>query len=85
MINKNIFLIDFKKKQIKLNFKYRGDKYSVQEFYSDIQDVFDDPENMKYDIPIIAKSSTKFNLINGWKISNKLLKHLTGGTISLKN
>ena len=76
------FKIDFEKKEI----TYKGnDKkiFSVIEFYSFLQDTFDEPENMRYEIPIVAKSEKEFELINGWTLEEKVRKHLTGATINL--
>ena len=63
MINQDI-TIDFVKKVIKL----RQKKLPMKELYTYLQDVFDEPENMKYAIPMEAISPTKFKLINGWKL-----------------
>ena len=74
----NDFRIDFEKKKISYNSKGSKRKYSVVEFYSFLQDLFDEPENMKYDIPIEATGKGKFRLINGWTIDEKARKHLKG-------
>lgn len=72
--------MDFEKK--KIIYKGSGKKiYSVIELYSFLQDTFDEPENMKYKIPIEAKSKTEFSLINGWTIDEKALKHLKEGSL----
>lgn len=81
MIKDNL-KIDFKKKKIFCNPKGSVKMYTVQEIYSLIQDIFDEPENMKYEIPIVAKSKTKYSLINGWTIDNESLKHLKGSISS---
>jgi hypothetical protein len=73
------FILDFENKKIKSRSKNSKTKYSMKQFYSFLQDIFDEPENMRYDIPIVAKSKDEFELINGWTIDPKALKLLTGG------
>ena len=55
------FKIDFEKKKISYVGKNKK-VYSVIELYSFLQDTFDEPENMMYEIPIKAQSSTQCNL-----------------------
>lgn len=74
------FSVDFNNK--KISFVSSSETFSAKELYSFLQDTFDEPENMKYDIPIIAKSKTEFALINGWSIDPESLKHLNGGVIT---
>jgi hypothetical protein len=74
---KNNFKIDFERKNI--SYVGSGEKtYGVKELYSFLMDLFDEPENMKYDIPIVAKSETEFKLINGWFVDKKSLKFIEG-------
>ncbi len=75
------FKIDFENKRIFYNPSGSGSKYKAVELYSYLQDVFDDSENMTYDIPIRAESKTKFFLINGWTIDDESMKYLKEGTI----
>jgi len=76
----NDFKIDFEKKKI-----YHVGKnkkiYSAIEFYSFLQDTFDEPENMMYEIPIKALSSTQYKLINGWTIDEQARKYLKEGIL----
>lgn len=75
------FKIDFEKKII----TYKGDEkkiYTALELYSYIQDLLDDPANMRYTIPMVAKSKTEFQLINGWAIDKVALSHINEGVIS---
>jgi hypothetical protein len=81
MISKD-FIIDFTNKKISYSPKGKNIKHEIRKFYSYFQDLLDNPANMQYDIPIIAKSPTKFKLINGWTIEKEAKKHLTKGTIS---
>lgn len=81
---KNDFIIDFINKQISHNPKGTGTIYTVRELYSAIQDLLDDPVNMQYDTPIVAKSPTKFKLINGWVIEKEAKKHLKEGKLSTR-
>ena len=71
------FKIDFDKKKISYVGKNKK-VYSVIELYSFLQDTFDEPENMKYEIPIKALSSTQYKLINGWTIDKESLKYIKG-------
>lgn len=75
MIEKD-FKIDFENK--KISCKERGSVYTINELYSLIMDLSDEPKNMKYDIPIEAVGKGKFKLINGWTINEKAKKHLKG-------
>ena len=72
------FKIDFENKRIYHDPKGSKKKYSARELYSYLQDTFDEPENMKYDIPIKAVSPNKFKLINGWKMDKESLKNIKG-------
>ena len=60
------FKIDFEKKKISYIGK-NGAKYSANELYSFLEDVFDEVKNMKHDIPIVA---------NGWTVGGKEIKGL---------
>jgi len=82
MIDK-FFKIDFKKKIVYYNPKGGAKTFTAKELYAFLQDAFDEPENMKYDIPIVAKAKDDFELINGWTIDSKSLKYLKGATISI--
>ena len=75
MIEKD-FKIDFKNKKISLRPKGSGGDYQVRELYSFLMDLLDEPENMKYDVPIESVAKGKFRLINGWTIDEKVRKHL---------
>jgi len=77
MIEKD-FKIDFKNKKISLRPKGSGGDYQVRELYSFLMDLLDEPENMKYDVPIKSKSKDEFVLVNGWTIDEKAKKHLKG-------
>lgn len=74
---KNDFKIDFEKK--KIVYIGKGKKiFSVNELYSFLQDIFDEPENMRYEIPMKAITKDKFELINGWTIDEEGLKYING-------
>src|SRR3989344_8273048 len=98
MISKD-FKIDFENKKISYypsSAKASADKperggkiYTVNELYSYLMDIFDEPINMQYEIPIKAKpdtgrhpakskpkAKTKYFLINGWAISHEGARHL---------
>ena len=61
--------------------KRSGVKHTVNELYSYLQNIFDEPENMKYEIPMEAKSKTEYLFINGWSIDKDALKYLKDGTL----
>lgn len=75
------FKIDFENKKIYYNPQGSGKAYSVNELYSFLQDTFDEPENMKYEIPIEVVAKGKFRLINDWSIDEEGKKHLKGETL----
>lgn len=77
MIGKT-FKIDLKNKKILLKSKKVNKIYSINELYSYLMDLFDEPEYMRYDIPIEATRNGKFKLINGWRIDKKAKKYLEG-------
>ena len=84
MITKD-FKIDFGNKKIYHNPKGSGEKHTINELYSYLQNIFDEPENMKYDIPIEAMSKTEYFLVNGWTIDEESMENLTGGTLKSEN
>lgn len=73
--------IDFLNKKIFFKANNKRKAYSARELYSFLQDTFDEPENMKYEIPIMAKSRKEFKLINGWTIDNKSRSFLKDGIL----
>ncbi|MBI5126885.1 hypothetical protein HZA76_00300 [Candidatus Roizmanbacteria bacterium] len=75
---KDDFKIDFENKKISYTNNSNKNVYTAQELYSYIQDLFDEPVNLKYDIPLVAKSKTNFKLINGWRLDKNSLKYLKG-------
>ena len=83
MIDKD-FKIYPKKKLIIHNPKGSKIKYSLNDFYSFLQDLFDEPKYMKYDIPISANSKKQYSIINGWEIDTKTLKYLKNGTLRIE-
>jgi hypothetical protein len=76
MIDKD-FKIDFERKIITHTGRVKK-VCPANELYSYIMDLFDEPENMRYDIPIVAVSKTEFNLVNGWTIDKDSLKFIKG-------
>ena len=73
--------IDFENKKISYNSKGSKAIYTVNELYSYLQNLFARPQNMKYQIPIMAISKTEYCLINGWTIDEKARKYLKEGTL----
>jgi len=78
------FEIDFKKRLISYNPQGSRKVYSINEFYSFLQETFAKPQNMNYEIPIEAGSKTKYSLAGGWTMGEKALKHLKGGNLVLE-
>jgi hypothetical protein len=76
-MNKKNIIINFKQKKITYLGKF-NQIYPAQQLYSSLMNIFDEPRNMKYDIPMEAKSKSIFKLINGWTINKKNLKHFKG-------
>lgn len=82
MIAKDV-IINFDKKILSYNPKGTKRIYTLNELYSYLQDVFDEPINMKYGIPISAESRNQYALINGWSIDKKCLSYLSDGILSV--
>ena len=74
----NRFKINFDRKKI----YYSSKTCDLKKLYSWLMDLFDEPENMKYDLPITATAKGVFKLINGWTINKKSLKYLKSTTTS---
>lgn len=59
--------------------------YTAVQFYSWLQDVFDEPGFLSYEIPIRFNTPTSFTMINGWFLDDgdgsNLLQFLTSGGI----
>lgn len=70
--------INFQSKIISINPGRKSKTVTAKKLYSLLMDEFDEPENMKYEIPIMAKSKTEFKLINGWTIDKTSRKFLEG-------
>jgi hypothetical protein len=57
-------------------------RYTVNEFYSWLMDLFDDPSQMDDTVPIKANTPTEYELINGWEFNADAdLGYLYGGSI----
>jgi|GEM_PF-2431566 len=80
MISKD-FIIDISTLQITHNPHGTKKAYPVREFYLFLQDLFDEPEYMQLEIPIIAQANGIYALIHGWTIDKAGLRHLTGGIL----
>lgn len=81
----NDFKIDFKNKKISYNAKGSGEVYTVNALYSYLQNLFARPQNMKYQIPIMAASKTECFLINGWGIDESARKFLKNGILTVSD
>ena len=56
--------------------------YSMNELYSYLQDLFDEPANMDIEVPMSAQTPTEYTMINGWFIDDQTIKTLFGGALS---
>jgi len=63
--------------------------YSAVAFYSFLQDAFDEPGFLSYEIPVRFNTPTSFTMLNGWFLDDgdgsNLLQFLTGGGIDTLN
>ena len=59
-----------------------GARYSVNELYSYLMDLFDNPEYMDDPVPMDARTPTDYLLTNQWFIKMDSFKYLYGGAIS---
>ena len=55
--------------------------YSVNDLYSWLMDLFDDPDQMDDDVPISAQTPVEYSFINGWSMPDASYQFLTGGAI----
>ncbi len=59
--------------------------FTTVSFYSFLQDAFDEPGFLSYEIPIRFNTPTSFTMLNGWLLddgdTSNLLQYLTGGGI----
>jgi len=55
--------------------------YTVNQLYSYLQDTFDEPGFLQYEIPMSAQTPTQYTLINQWFIDDETMKALYGGSI----
>lgn len=59
--------------------------HTVQEFYSFLMDLFDEPWYMSYEKPMTYNTPTSYTMLNGWFIDDgdgsEALKYLSGGSI----
>lgn len=56
--------------------------YSMNEFYSFLQDLFDEPANMDIEVPMSAQTPNEYTMINGWFIDDETIKSLFGGALA---
>ena len=59
-----------------------GAVYTVNQLYSWLMDVFDNPEYMDDPVPMSARTPTDYQLINQWFIPYSSFKYLKGGAIA---
>lgn len=79
------FTIDVVDRKITYTTSFVDDRppsiYTVNEFYSWLQDTFDEPSYMQYSVPMSAQTPTQYTMINGWFIDDNSIKALYGGSI----
>jgi hypothetical protein len=56
-------------------------RYTVNELYSYLQDVFDEPAQMDDPVPMSAQTPTQYTLINIWFMDDETVKALYSGSI----
>jgi hypothetical protein len=61
--------IDFTNKKI-----YVHSRRTVNEVYSGLQDLFDQPELLQYPIPMSAQTPEEYSMINGWNFADDASK-----------
>jgi len=55
--------------------------YTVQDFYTWLQDTFDEATQMDDQVPMAAPTGTSYEMLNGWLLTTDTLKFLKGGSI----
>ncbi len=79
------FTIDYVDRKITYNKAFVFDRppfiYTVNEFYSFLQDTFDEPAQMDDPVPMSAQTPTQYTLINKWFMDDESMKALYGGSI----
>jgi hypothetical protein len=55
--------------------------YTMNELYDWLQDTFDEPGFMQYEVPMSAQTPTQYTIINGWFIDDHTIKALYGGSL----
>lgn len=53
----------------------------VNDLYSDLQNLFDDAQQMDDSVPMSAQTPTEYSVINQWFIDDESMKYLKGGAI----
>ena len=59
------------------------DRYTFNNLYSEIQDIWDKPELMDYANPISAQTPTEYTLVNGWRMRKNDMKYLRKGKLKI--
>lgn len=79
------FTVDYVNRTIKYSTAFVNDRppsiYTVNELYSFLQDLFDEPAQMDDPIPMSAQTPTQYTFLYPWFIDNESLKALYGGSI----
>ena len=79
------FTIDYVDRKITYTTAFVDDRppfiYTVNELYSYLQDVFDEPQQMDDPIPMSAQTPTQYTLLYPWFMDNESMKALYGGSI----
>ena len=73
--------IDFNPNVRRIYYKGAGQRYTGQEFYSWLMDVYDDQANVDDPVPIRASTPTDYTLINSWFMDYESFKYLYYGSV----
>lgn len=79
------FSIDYVNQKITYDTAFSNDRppyiYTMNELYSYLQDVFDEPEQMDDPVPMSAQTPTQYTMLYPWFIDNESVKALYGGSL----
>jgi len=74
------FLVDTDRKRIGWVGSLTGTR-TLNEIYSALRDLFDDPNYTLHSDPMIAIDRHIYKMVNEWVLDEEALKHLTHGTL----
>lgn len=80
MILSGDFLVETDRRLIRWVGRLTGTR-TLNELYSALRDLFDNPEYMDESVPMLAIDRDTYQMINGWTIDDSTFGHLTSGTL----